>query len=183
LFLYVGVEVIAGDTIISYGSSQGIPLSTAKFFATGTMVSMVVGYIIGIITIPRYIKQENALRVSAILGLVFSLSAIFTSGYVSLAFISLLGLANSLLWPSIWPLALAGVGRFTKSASSLPVLGLAGGSVIPLFYGPLADYWNPQQACWIAVPCYIVILHYAIAGHHLGRKSSEITFERKGLRK
>jgi fucose permease len=57
LFLYVGAEVIAGDTIISYGSSQGIPLSTAKFFATGTMVCMVLGYIIGIIAIPRYIKQ------------------------------------------------------------------------------------------------------------------------------
>ncbi|HUH17616.1 sugar MFS transporter [Albibacterium sp.] len=176
LFLYVGVEVIAGDTIISYGSSQGIPLSTAKFFATGTMVSMVVGYIIGITTIPRYIKQENALRVSAILGLVFSLSAIFTSGYVSLAFISLLGLANSLMWPSIWPLALAGLGRFTKSASSLLVMGIAGGAVIPLLYGALADYWNPQQAYWIAVPCYIVILYYAIAGHNLGRKSSEIKF-------
>lgn len=176
LFLYVGVEVIAGDSIISYGSSQGIPLTTAKFFTTGTMVAMVVGYIIGIITIPKYIKQENALRLCAILGVVFSLGAIFTDGYVSVAFIALLGLANSLMWPAIWPLALAGVGRFTKAASSLLVMGIAGGAVIPLLYGALADHWNPQEAYWIMIPCYLFILYYAIAGHNVGRKSKEIKF-------
>ncbi|HET7360366.1 MAG TPA: sugar MFS transporter [Salinimicrobium sp.] len=165
LFLYVGVEVIAGDSIISYGVSQGIPLTTAKFFATGTMVSMVVGYIIGIITIPKYIKQEKALKVSAILGVVFALIAIFSSGYVSLAFIALLGLANSLMWPAIWPLALAGVGRFTKAASSLLVMGIAGGAIIPLLYGALAGAWNPQSAYWIVIPCYLFILYYAVLGH------------------
>ncbi len=176
LFLYVGVEVVAGDTIISYGSSQGIPLSIAKYFATGTMIAMVIGYIIGIITIPKYIKQENALRVSAILGLTFSVLAIFTSGYVSLAFIALLGLANSLMWPAIWPLALAGVGRFTKKASSLLVMGIAGGAVIPLLYGAFADHWNPRDAYWILVPCYLFILYYATKGHNVGRKNKNIEF-------
>ena len=176
LFLYVGVEVVAGDTIISYGSSQGIPLTIAKYFATGTMIAMVVGYIIGIVTIPKYIKQENALRISAISGIIFSLLAIFTTGYASLAFIALLGLSNSLMWPAIWPLALAGVGRFTKAASSLLVMGIAGGAVIPLLYGALADSWNPQQAYWIAVPCYVFILYYSISGHKVGRKSKEIKF-------
>lgn len=176
LFLYVGVEVLAGDSIISYGSSQGIPLTIAKYFATGTMISMVVGYIIGIITIPKYIKQENALRLCAISGIIFTLLAIFTSGYVSLAFIALLGLSNSLMWPAIWPLALAGVGRFTKAASSLLVMGIAGGAVIPLVYGAIADAWNPQQAYWIAVPCYAFILFYATKGHNIGRKSKTIEF-------
>src|SRR5690606_8359832 len=176
LFLYVGVEVLAGDSIISYGSSQGIPLTIAKYFATGTMIAMVVGYIIGIIAIPKYIKQENALRISAISGIVFTLLAIFTSGYASLAFIALLGLSNSLMWPAIWPLALAGVGRFTKAASSLLVMGIAGGAVIPLIYGFLADNFNPQQAYWIMVPCYVVILYYAVSGHNLGRKSKTIEF-------
>jgi len=176
LFLYVGVEVMAGDTVIKYGSSQGISLSIAKYFATGTMVAMVVGYIIGIIAIPKYIKQENALRLCAILGVVFVLGAIFTDGYVSVAFIALLGLANSLMWPAIWPLALAGVGRFTKAASSLLVMGIAGGAVIPLLYGALADYWNPQSAYWIMVPCYLFIFYYAVAGHNVGRKSKVIKF-------
>jgi glucose/galactose transporter len=176
LFLYVGVEVIAGDSIISYGSSQGIPLSTAKYFATGTMIAMVVGYIIGIVTIPKYIKQENALRLCAISGVAFTLLAIFTSGYISLAFIALLGLSNSLMWPAIWPLALAGVGRFTKAASSLLVMGIAGGAVIPLVYGALADHWNSQDAYWIMVPCYLFILYYATKGHNVGRKSKTIEF-------
>ncbi|AKD02069.1 sugar MFS transporter [Pontibacter korlensis] len=170
LFLYVGVEVIAGDSIISYGVSQGIPLTTAKFFTSATMVSMVIGYVIGIVTIPKYIKQENALKLCAIVGVLFSLGAIFTSGYVSVSFIALLGFANSLMWPAIWPLALAGVGRFTKAASSLLVMGIAGGAVVPLIYGALADVWNSQQAYWIMVPCYLFIWFYSTAGHKVGRK-------------
>ena len=170
LFLYVGVEVIAADSIISYGASQGIALTTAKYFATGTMVAMVIGYILGIISIPKFITQENALRVSAVLGMVFSLLAIFTEGYVSLAFIALLGLANSLMWPAIWPMALADVGRFTKAASSLLVMGIAGGAIIPLAYGALAEEWNPQDAYWVMIPCYIFILYFAVSGYKI-RKS------------
>lgn len=167
LFLYVGVEVIAGDSIISYGASQGIPLSTAKFFTTGTMVAMVVGYIIGIITIPKYIKQENALRICAILGVLFSIGAIFTTGFTSVAFIALLGLANALMWPAIWPLALAGVGRFTKAASSLLVMGIAGGAIVPLIYGALSDSFNSRDAYWVMVPCYLFIWFYAVKGSKL----------------
>lgn len=169
LFLYVGVEVMAGDSIISYGSSQGIPLETAKFFTSATMISMIIGYFIGIVAIPKYIKQENALKVCAILGSALSVGAILTSGYVSVACIALLGLANSLMWPAIWPLALAGVGRFTKAASSLLVMGIAGGAIIPLAYGALADAWNPQQAYWIMVPCYLFIWFYATSGHKTGK--------------
>lgn len=167
LFLYVGVEVIAVDSIISYGVSYDIALTTAQYFASATMVAMVVGYIIGIIAIPKYIKQENALKFCAILGVIFSLGAILTTGYVSVGFIALLGLANSLMWPAIWPLALADLGRFTKAASSLLVMGIAGGAILPLVYGALADIINSQQAYWIMVPCYLFILYYAIAGHKI----------------
>lgn len=169
LFLYVGVEVIAADSIINYGASLGLPLTTAKYFATATMFTMILGYIIGIFTIPKYIKQERALSISAILGIVFSILAIFTSGYVSVAFIALLGLANALMWPAIWPLALAGVGRFTKAASSLLVMGIAGGAIVPLLYGALADSWNVQYAYIVMVPCYLFILYFAIAGHKIRR--------------
>jgi len=170
MFLYVGVEVIAGDTIISYGSSQGISLQVAKFFTMGTMACMILGYILGIVCIPKYIKQENAMRICALLGVVFSLGAIFTDSYVSVAFIALLGLANSLVYPAIWPLAIVGLGRFTKAASSLLVMGLAGGAVIPVIYGSLADKWSPQQAYWVMIPCYLFIWFYAVAGHNIGKK-------------
>ena len=172
IFMYVGVEVIAGDTIVSYAKAQGIPFERAPFFTTATMVSMVVGYIIGIIAIPRFIRQENAMKLCAVLGIVFAVLSIFTSGFVSVFFIALLGLANSLIWPAIWPLVLDGVGRFTKAVSSLLVMGIAGGAVLPLLYGALADKLNPQQAYWLLVPCYLFILYYALAGHRAGRKKA-----------
>jgi FHS family L-fucose permease-like MFS transporter len=181
LFLYVGVEVLAGDSIILYGASQGIALSTAKFFTTCTLVSMIVGYIIGIICIPKYFTQDKALWVSAVLGVVFSIAAIFTHGYISVLFIALLGLANSLMWPALWPLAIADLGRFTKIGSSFMIMAIAGGALIPLLYGRLVDvinaqqaYWirligvvNAQQAYWILVPCYVFIGYYATLGHKI----------------
>lgn len=169
LFLYVGAEVMAGDTIISYGSSQGIALSTAKFFTTCTLVAMILGYIIGIICIPKYFKQDQALKVSAALGVLFSLAAIFSHGYVSVLFIALLGLANSLMWPAIWPLAISDLGRFTKIGSSLLIMAIAGGALLPLLYGRLVDVFNAQQAYWILVPCYLFIGYFAMWGHKLRR--------------
>jgi glucose/galactose transporter len=165
-FLYVGVEVMAGDTVISYANNyQNIPLTTAKFFTTYTLIAMIVGYVVGIICIPKYFTQDKALKVCAIIGVLFSLAAIFTTGFVSVLFISLLGLANSLMWPALWPLALADLGRFTKIGSSYIIMAISGGALIPLLYGKLGDVFNLQQAYWIMVPCYLFIWYYAVAGH------------------
>lgn len=166
LFLYVGVEVIAGDTIINYANeSHGIPLDEAKFFASFTLGAMIVGYIIGIFTIPKYITQESALKVSAILGIIFGILAIFADGFTSVMAIALLGIANALVWPAIWPMALAGLGRFTKIGSSFLIMAIAGGAVIPPIYGYFADTWDPQQAYWILIPCYLYILYFATKGY------------------
>ena len=171
LFAYVGVEVLAGDTIIAYGTFLGIPLNTAKFFTAFTMGSMVVGYIIGIIAIPKYLSQETALKSCAILGIILTVAIIFTDGMVSLTLVGLLGLANSLVWPAIWPLALKGVGKFTSAASGILVMGIAGGAVIPLLYGALSHSVGAHQAYWIALPCYLYILYYAISGHKVRKKT------------
>ncbi|MBP3942508.1 sugar MFS transporter [Sphingobacteriaceae bacterium WQ 2009] len=170
LFLYVGVEVLAGDSIIAYGKAQGVALNTAKYFTTGTMISMVIGYVIGIIAIPKYVKQDVAMKICATSGIIFTAGIIFSSGITSVAFVALLGFSNSLIWPAIWPLALKGVGKFTTAASSLLVMGIAGGAIIPLSYGALADTIGPQQAYWIAIPCYLFILYYAMSGHKVGKK-------------
>lgn len=167
LFLYTGAEVMAGDTIISYGSSQGIALSTARFFTTCTLSGMIVGYIIGIICIPKYFTQAAALKASAVLGLIFTAAALLTHGYTSVLFIASLGLANALMWPAIWPLAISGLGRFTKIGSSLMIMAIAGAALIPLLYGRLADILTPHLAYWILVPCYIFIGYYAIWGHKI----------------
>lgn len=176
LFLYVAVEVLAGDSIISYGASLGIPLSIAKFFTACTLSGMVIGYIAGIICIPKYFSQQNALKVCAIFGVLFSLGAIFTKGYVSISFIALLGFANSLMWPAIWPMAIVGLGKFTKLGASFMIMAISGAAIIPLIYGHLADLITPRLAYWLLVPCYIFILYYAVKGHKAGiysKKASE----------
>ena len=167
IFFYTGVEVIAGNTIISYGIFLHIPIATAKFFSSFTIFAMLVGYVIGIITIPKYLAQKNALIISSILGLIFALIAIFTNGFTSVMFIALLGLANSLMWPSIWPLAITGLGRFTKIGSSMMVMAISGAAVLPLLYGRIADISTPKTAYWIVIPIYFFVLFYAVKGHKL----------------
>jgi FHS family L-fucose permease-like MFS transporter len=188
IFLYLGVEVLAGDTIISYGKSQNIPLSTAKFFTTATLACMLLGYLVGIFAIPKYLSQQNALKGCAILGVAFSTVALVTNGYLSVLFIALLGLANSLMWPAIFPLAIDGLHKFTKKGSALLIMGIGGGAIIPLIYGLLADHSTQglvqegvpvhiatataaRNAYWIALPCYLYILYYAIRGYKAGRLS------------
>ncbi|MDR6781653.1 FHS family L-fucose permease-like MFS transporter [Pedobacter africanus] len=174
LFLYTGVEVIAGNSIIGYGAFQGIPLAVSKFFTSFTLVSMLGGYLIGIICIPRFFSQETALKSSALLGILFGLAAIFSDGMISVVFVALLGLANSLIWPSIWPLAIAGLGRFTKIGSSLLVMAISGAALLPLLYGYITDRSNPQQAYWMVIPCYAAIGYYALSGHKIGKNKSLI---------
>jgi glucose/galactose transporter len=171
LFLYVGVEVMAGDTIISYGKSLGIELSTARYFTQITLVFMLLGYVVGIITIPKYISQAVALKFCAILGVVFTVLAVVTTGYTSVAFIAALGLANSLMWPAIFPLAIDKLGRFTKTGSALLVMAIAGGAILPLIYGKFSEIWNSQHAYLLMVPCYLYILYFATNGYKAGRKA------------
>lgn len=169
LFLYVGAEVIAGDTIGTYGQAEGIALSEAKYFTSYTLAAMVIGYIIGIFTIPKIMDQSTALAISAVTGIVFSLIAINTSGYTSVLFIALLGLANALMWPAIWPLAINGLGKFISTGSALLIMAIAGGALLPLVYGYLADMpeIGHRAAYWILIPCYGFILYYSIGGYKI----------------
>ena len=167
LFFYVGVEVIAGDTIIRYGQSLGINLNVAKTFTSGTMVLMTVGYIIGIITVPKYISQEGILKLSAFIGILFSIAAILLPGQASVIFVALLGLTNAMIWPAIWPLAIKGLGKFTNTGSALLIMAISGGALLPLLWGKLSDIFNSQAAYWILVPAYLFILYYGIKGHKI----------------
>jgi FHS family L-fucose permease-like MFS transporter len=189
LFLYVGVEVIAGDTIISYGIALDIPVEKAKFFTLFTLMAMVATYALGVFLIPKYISQAFALKASAILGIVLSFCVVFSTGFTSVLFVAALGIANALVWPAIWPLALTGLGQFTKTASALLIMAISGGAILPPLYGALVD--NKKESLlqsgvdsaaavaesasfgyWVLLPCYIVILYYAFAGHKVGLKKS-----------
>jgi MFS transporter, FHS family, L-fucose permease len=171
IFFYVGAEVIAVDTLISYGNELGFGFGTAKFFASFTLVAMIIGYFFGIIAIPKYISQANALKYFAVLGVIFTVTATFTTGYTSILMIAALGFANSIMWPAIWPLAIDGLGKFINIGSAMLIMGIAGGAVLPLAYGAMADVpWiGPGYAYWIMVPCYLYILWFAMKGYKIGK--------------
>ncbi|HKJ43168.1 MAG TPA: glucose/galactose MFS transporter, partial [Sunxiuqinia sp.] len=174
LFLYVGVEVIAGDTIIRYGLSLGIPLETAKHFTSYTMMAMIAGYILGIILIPKTISQQTALKISAVLGVVLTLGVVTFNGIGSVTFVALLGLANAIVWPAIWPLAIHNLGQFIKTGSALLIMAIAGGALMPLLWGKLSDSFGSQQAYWILIPSYLFILYYAVKGHKIKHWKTKI---------
>ena len=171
IFVYVGVEVIAVDTLIAYGKFLGFDLAEAKFFASFTLGAMIAGYFVGIFAIPKYISQSNALKWFAVLGILFTIIATLTNGFTSILMIAALGFANSIMWPAIWPLAIDGLGKFMKTGSALLIMGIAGGALIPLLYGYLSgiESIGSQQAYWIMVPCYLFILFFAAKGHKIGK--------------
>jgi len=174
IFVYVAAEVMAGDIIGVYGKELGISADISKYFTTLTLTSMLVGYVVGVITIPKYITQQAALKICAILGVVFICAAYLTDGYTSVVFVGLLGLANSLMWPAIFPLGIKDLGRFTKTGSAIMIMGIAGGAIWPLIYGYLKDYANMhfQLAFFVSVlPCYLYIWYFAVSGHKLRLKS------------
>lgn len=170
IFLYVGVEVIAGDAIGVYAQGFNIPAGETTIYTSYTLIGMLIGYIIGLATIPKLITQEQALKISAYLGLAFTIGAYFTTGYVSVACVALLGLANALMWPAIWPLAISGLGKFTEKGSALLVMGIAGGAVIPQLFASLKDVFDFQLVFLILMGiCYLYILYFAGPGHKAGK--------------
>jgi glucose/galactose transporter len=172
LFLYVGVEVMAGDAINTYGQGFGLPLQVTSHFTTYTMVAMLAGYVLGSLLIPRVISQQRYLAVSAVLGVLLALGAFVTHGYVSVAFVAALGFANAMMWPAIFPLAIKGLGSHTELGSALLIMGIVGGALLPQAFVHLKQHIDFQLAFVIViVPCYLYILYYGLAGHRVGQKS------------
>jgi FHS family L-fucose permease-like MFS transporter len=183
LFAYVGVEVIAGDTIGLYGRS--LDVRHFGVLTSYTMGCMVAGYLVGVVAIPRWLSQKQALLLSAVCGVAFTLGV--TEGSATgmalsqallgwagvppvpdtVMFLAMLGFANALVWPAIWPLALNGLGKYTASGSALLIMGIAGGALLPMLYGRLSDLADSQAAYWVMLPCYALILFYALKGHKM----------------
>lgn len=192
LFFYVGVEVVAGDTIISYGISLGLSEESSKFFTSYTLLAMVVTYLLGALLIPKFLSQKLALTISAVLGVVLTFGIVFTNGFTSVLFVAGLGFANALVWPAIWPLALTGLGKFTKTGSALLIMAIAGGAAITPLRGVIVDSKKSGLiesgldtvtataeastfGYWILLPCYAFILYYAVSGHRAGLQKEDLT--------
>jgi MFS transporter, FHS family, L-fucose permease len=168
LFLYVGVEVLAGDAIGIYGASFNLPLGETRFFTSYTLFAMVVGYVAGLLIIPRFVSQQRYLALSAALGIALTILATLTSGYTSVAFIASLGFANAMMWPAIFPLAIRGLGRHTETGSALLIMAIAGGALLPYAFALLKQHVDFQLAYMlIAVPGYAYILYYGLRGYRV----------------
>lgn len=165
LFMYMGAEIISLATLVDYATSINLP--HADRYAWIAPIGMTIGYTCGAIFIPKYLSQANALRICSIIALFGSLLVVFTPEVISIWFISLMALGCSLMWPSIWPLALSDLGRFTKTGGSLLITAIVGGAVFPIIYGFLKDAVGAQDAYWITVPCFLFILYYAVSGHKI----------------
>lgn len=183
LFFYVGIEVIAGDTIGLYGQHLGVENYTS--LTSFTMIFMVLGYLVGVLFIPKYLSQEHALVGSALFGVLFLFGVVVSSqshgiseilwGWSgvrtlpdTVTFVALLGFANALVWPTIWPLALDGLGRYTAKGSALLIMAIAGGAVLPLIFGKISQVSGDMQSTYlIGIICYAFILFYALKGHKI----------------
>lgn len=173
IFVYVGVEVLSGDSIIGYGKALGIADNETRFFTSFTLGAMVVGYFVGIFLTPKFISQEKYLVICAILGLLMTAGVLMTDGRTSIYFLAALGFAHAIMWPAIWPMSLKGLGKYTKTGAALLIMGIAGGAIIPPLFGYLIDSMGSQQSAYILmVPCYLYILYFALWGHKAGYKKA-----------
>lgn len=176
MFLHVGTQVIAIDTIIGYANSMKMDLLEAKVFPSYTLTATICGYFLGILLIPKYLSQKRAFQICCIFGLIFSLGVVLSDvdltlfgheANLSIWSLVLLGLPNSLIYAGIWPLSIRGLGRFTKIGSSLLVMGLCGNAILPLVYGYFADLFSVKQAYWVLVPCYLYLIFFAVYGYKI----------------
>jgi glucose/galactose transporter len=176
LFLHVGSQVTGINTVIGYAQSLGLPLMEAKVFPSYILGITMVGFLCGIVLIPKFINHLNILRICTTSAIVLTLLFFLLNNQVtfvghtaslSIWFLVLLGLSNSLMWSAIWPLALDGLGRFTKMGGSILIMGLCGSAIVPLVYGHFADLYNPRDAYWVLLPCYIYLVFYAFYGYRI----------------
>lgn len=172
VFCSVSVEVIAVDTIINYSLFKGAVFKEARFYSTYVLLIMILSYIVGIVAIPKLINQRQALFWSSVVGMLFTILAVLLDGHLSVWMIACLGFGNALIWPSIWPLALDGLGKLTKTASALLITGIVGGALSPVLYGMLSDSFDPQMAYCILAPFYIFLLYYSAAGYKAGKEKN-----------
>jgi MFS transporter, FHS family, L-fucose permease len=170
IFFHVGAQILSVDTIVNYAVDTGLSLNQAKLLPSYVLSFTILGYLIGILAIPSYLHQRTALRICVCLGILISILIVGLQGtwtwngitmQISVWLMVVLGLANSLTWGGIWPLAIQGLGSLTKVGSSLMIMGLCGNAIMPLLYGSLADHWGPRQAYMILIFCYLYLFFYA----------------------
>ncbi len=171
IFFYVGAEVIAIDTLIPYGNFYGIPTEVSHYFGVYALIALLIGYFCGIFFVPRFISQRNALIVQLCVAIALVIVALCTSGLFSIVAIICLSFAHAIMWPAIWPLSIHDLGEHTEFGSALLIMAIAGGAVMPLIYGQIADTANPHIAYALLFVSYAYIMFFATVGCKITKKS------------
>lgn len=166
IFFYVGAEVISYDAFSTFGRELGYTTLQSSLFASYTGYAMLVGYLLSIVLIPKYMHQRTALRVSSVLSILLLTIALLTEGTTAVVAFALLGFSQAVMWPAIWPLALDGLGKHTKTGSAILVMMIVGGAILLPLMGILAEAINSSKLGFlIMIPCWMFILFYAINGY------------------
>jgi FHS family L-fucose permease-like MFS transporter len=165
LFCAEGLESITSYYIIPYGQSMGFTLAQSQPFVDYVIYAMLVGYFCGILFIPKYISQSKALSICAFIGICLAAIALFRGGFEAVICMILMGFCNALNWPSIWPLAITGLGKFTKTAAAFLIMAIAGDALFPVLYAALNENFGIKSGILMLLCLYAVILFYATVGH------------------
>jgi FHS family L-fucose permease-like MFS transporter len=165
IFFYVGVEIALAAIAIQYCEQQGISsVETAGILVTLYYLLIMAGRFVGS-ALMSVIKAEKMLVVLGILGVVLMLVSMLTTGQVAIWSLVLCGLANSIMYPTIFTLGIAELGPMTSKGSGVITIGNVGGAVIPPVFGLLADKIGIQYAFVVPIICYVFIAYYGFSGY------------------
>ena len=166
IFVYVGAEVSIGSFLVSFFNDPNIAgleeAEAAKYIAYywgGAMVGRFIGA-----AVMQKIAAGKALAFNAFASTTLILIAIFTSGQLAMVSILLVGLFNSIMFPTIFSLAITGLGKHTSQASGILCLAIVGGAILPLIQGVLADAIGLQVSFFLPTICYAFIAYYGLSG-------------------
>ncbi|HEX4284373.1 MAG TPA: sugar MFS transporter [Terracidiphilus sp.] len=164
IFLYVGVEVGLASIAVNYFKTQGVDsLKTASFLVSLYWGGALVGRLLGSWMLTR-IKSGKLLGIFGFAATFFVLVSMFTTGQVAIWAIVACGFFNSIMFPNIFALGIAGLGPMTSKGSGLIMTAVVGGAIVPALIGVAADKLGIQQAFFIPAFCYIFIAYYGLWG-------------------
>ena len=146
---------------------MGFTTAQSQPFVDYIIYTMLAGYLCGIFLIPKYISQSKALAICALSGIGLSIIALMSNGITAVICMILMGFCNALNWPSIWPLAISGVGRFTKTAAAMLIMAIAGDALFPVCYAQLNSWFGVKAGIGLLFALYCVILFYATLGYKI----------------
>ncbi|AWW29599.1 L-fucose:H+ symporter permease [Echinicola strongylocentroti] len=173
-FFYIGAEIGIVSFIIRYAKWFRIPELTEQKsaqFITAYMALVLIGRLLGVYILKRY-KPQQVLVFSSISAFIMVTAAIFTNGYFSLACLSAVGLFTSIIYPIIFSLSMQDLKEYTKTGSSVFLLGIVGGAIVPPVMGYISDTAGIKYAFIVPLICYVYLLFFAVEGYKVKIKEA-----------